>query len=36
MDFNKLAIAVLEVLHHKFNMDFVIEDGKIRKVIYND
>lgn len=36
MDFNKFSLHVLEVLHNKFHMDFIIEDGKIRKVIYND
>jgi len=36
MDFNKFALHVLETLNKKFGMEFVIEDGKIRKVIYHE
>jgi hypothetical protein len=36
MDFNRFGWFVLETLHKTFGMSFVIEDGKIRKVIYHE
>lgn len=36
MDFNNYVLKVLYALHAKFNIDFVVEDGKVRRVIYHD
>lgn len=36
MDFNRFGWLVLDTLHKIFGMSFVIEDGKIRKVIYSE
>lgn len=36
MDFNKFTLRVIEVLHEKFGIDFVVCDGRIKGVIYHE